>query len=203
MGNNKSRDALDLANELFKEGVAGNDLKLATLKLMNLIKHKQHYPEALQQCNITSLYKNKGSHKDFNNYRGVFRVTTFRSILDRLIYNDNYHTIDDNLTDGNVGARKQRNIRDNIFVLGAVTNSVINGNEEAIQVQVQDAVKCFDKLWLEETSNALYEAGLKSDMLNLLYLENQTSKVAIKINNKLTERFNVEDSPVEISGQCR
>ena len=133
----------------------------------------------------------KGSHKDINNYRGVFRVTVLRSILDRLIYNDNYQTIDEYLTDGNVGARKQRNIRDNIFVLSAVINSVINDNEEPIQVQVQDAVKCFDKLWLEETTNALYQDGLKTDMLNLLYLENLNSKVAIKVNNNLTQRISV------------
>ena len=132
----KSRDALGHANELFKEEVAGTDLKLATLRLMNHIKKNHEYPEVLNPCNITSIYKQKGSHTDFENYRGVFRVTVLRSILDRLIYNDNYHTIDDNLTDGNVGARKQRNIRDNIFVLGAVTNSVLNGGESPIQVQV-------------------------------------------------------------------
>ena len=106
LDNNKSRDALQYANELFKEGVAGSDLKRALLKFMNLIKEKQEYPDALQPCNITSIYKPKGSHKDFNNYRGVFRVTVFRSILDRLIYNDNYHIVDEHLTDGNVGARK-------------------------------------------------------------------------------------------------
>ena len=52
LGNNKSRDALKYADELFKEGVAGSDLKLATLKLMNQIKDRQQYPEALEQCNI-------------------------------------------------------------------------------------------------------------------------------------------------------
>ena len=117
---------------------------------MNLIKERQEYPEALQPCNITSIYKHKGSHKDFENYRGVFRVTVFRSILDRLIYNDNYHIIDEQLTDGNVGARKYRNIRDNIFVLNAVTNSVMNGTQNPIQIQIQAVVKCFDKLWLQE-----------------------------------------------------
>ena len=130
LDNGKSRDALDHSNEIFKKGVAGSDLKLAVLKLMNLIKDRQEYPEALEVCNITSLYKHKGSHKDFNNYRGVFRVTVLRSILDRLIYNDSFHIIDENITDGNVGARKQRNIRDNIFVLGAIMNSVINGKQE-------------------------------------------------------------------------
>ena len=63
----KSRDALGLANEIFKEGVAGKDLKLAVLKLMNRFKAEQRYPEALELCNITSLYKHKDSRKDFNN----------------------------------------------------------------------------------------------------------------------------------------
>ena len=158
LDNGKSRDAIGHANEILK--CAGSDLKLAVLKLMNHIKNTQVYPEAMEYCNITSLYKHKGSHKDFSNYRGVFRVTVLRSVLDRLIYNDCYTLIDDNLTDGNVGARKYRNIRDNIFVLGAVVNSVINGKEDPIQVQIQDVEKCFDKLWLQATTNALYEAGL-------------------------------------------
>ena len=50
--------------------------------------------------------------------------------------------------------QKLRNIQDTIFVLGAVTNSVVNGNKNPIQIQIQDAVKCFDKLWLEGTTNA-------------------------------------------------
>ena len=85
------------------------------------------------------------------------------------MYNDSYHIIDENLTDRKVGARKYRNIRDNIFVLGAVMNSVINGKEEPIQIQVQDVNRCFDQLWLQETTNSLYEAGLRNPMLNLLY----------------------------------
>ena len=71
----------------------------------------------------------------------------FRTILDRLIYNDEYETIDEALNDSNVGARKGRNIRDNIFVLNAVTNSVINVNAEPIDIQVFDVEKCFDALW--------------------------------------------------------
>ena len=100
----KSRDAIGHANELLK--CAGSDLKLAVLKLMNHMKSNHELPEVLQVCNITSLYKHKGSHKVFYNYRGVFRVTVLRSVLDCLIYNDSYSTIDEHLTDGNVGAQK-------------------------------------------------------------------------------------------------
>ena len=77
---------------------------------MNHMKKNHEFPEALEYYNITSLYKHKGTHSDFNNFRGVFRVTVLISVLDRLMYNDMYHIIDENLTDGNVEARKNRNI---------------------------------------------------------------------------------------------
>ena len=136
--NDKSRDPEGFANEIFKESVAGEDLLVAVFKLMNLINTSQKYPTILEKCNISSIYKKK-SRRDFNNYRGVFRVQILRSILDRLTYNDCYYTIDQSLTDGNVGARKQRSVRDNIFVNSAISNSVINGGSAPIQVQVMDA----------------------------------------------------------------
>ena len=97
---------------------------------MNRIKTELSYPEALELYDISSIYKNKGARNSFENYRGIFRVPIFRSILDRLIYNDEYQKIDTNLSDSNVGARRNRGIRDNIFVLNAINNSVINGNED-------------------------------------------------------------------------
>ena len=83
-------------------------------------------------------------------------------------------------------------------MLGSVINSVINGKKDSIQIQVQDVNKCFDKLWLQKTTNALYATGLTNNNLNLLYLENKQAKVAIKINNTLTKRFLVQD--VELQG---
>ena len=159
---------------------------------MNLIKNKQEYPSILEKCNITSIHKKK-SRCDFDNYRGIFRVQIFRSILDRLMYNDPYFTIDSNLTDRNVGARKHRSVWDNIFVLGAITNSASNDSSPPIQIQVLDAIKCFEKLWLQACINSLYEAGLINDQLNLLYIENKNAQIAVKIFNRLSGRINVKD----------
>ena len=71
-----------------------------------------------------------------------------KSILDRLIYNDEYRNIYNNLTECNVGARKGRNIKDNIFIINAITNSVRKGKEEEVDIQVYDVETCFDSLWL-------------------------------------------------------
>ena len=56
--NNKARDAIGHTYELFKYG--GTDLKLSLLKLFNLVKERQVYPEIFQLSNISSIYKKKG-----------------------------------------------------------------------------------------------------------------------------------------------
>ena len=40
-----------------------------------------------------------------------------RMILDSLIYEDKYKSLDENMYNSNVGARKQRNIRDHLVVV--------------------------------------------------------------------------------------
>ena len=110
-----------------------------------MIKDRQEYPEALSNCNITTLYKKKARNY-LKNYRGIFRISVIRSILDRLIYEDSLEVIDSNLTDGNVWCRKNRSSRDNIYVMGAITNSVINGDSRSIQIQVMDIETCFDRI---------------------------------------------------------
>ena len=111
--------------------------------------------------------------------------------MDRLIYNDEYPEIDDNLRDSNVGARKGQNIRENKFVLNAINNSVINGTEEPVDVELFDVEKCFDALWMEETINDVYDAGLTNDKLVLLFLENQHAKIAIKTPSGKSERVSI------------
>ena len=66
-------------------------------------------------------------------------MQALRNILERLIHNDEYELIDSNLTDCKVGARKGRNIRDNIFVLNALMNDAVNGTKEAGDIAIYDA----------------------------------------------------------------
>ena len=191
--NNKSRDPFGYINELFKNGVAGEDLKAAVLKLMNRIKSEQIYPKALEIANITAIYKNKGPKNNFDSYRGIFRVPILRTILDRLIYNDSYDTIEEYLSDSNVGARRGRNVRDNIFTLNAITNSIINGNEDPVDIQLFDIEKCFDTLWVEECMNDLFDSGLQNDKLPLLYMGNQNAEIAIKNQTGITDRKSIKN----------
>ena len=98
----KSKDPYCLPNELFKPDVAGD-----VTMLINRIKNERIYPEPMELCNVTNLYKNKGQRSLFNSYRGIFRTPVLRNILDKLMYNDEYEELDTNLTDANVGCKKQ------------------------------------------------------------------------------------------------
>ena len=144
-----SKDPYGHPNEIFKEGVAGKGLINAITILMNKLKdNPKEYPEAMTICNVTNIYKNKGDKNSFDSYRGVFRTTSLKNIMDRLIYNDEYHTVDDNLTDCNVGSRNKRNIRDNLFVINAIMNNSKRGSGKACDICVYDIRKCFDSLWM-------------------------------------------------------
>ena len=158
---------------------------------MNRIKSEGVYQKCLELRNITSIYKQKCPINEFGSHRGIFRVQALRNILERLLYNDEYEQIDSNLTDCNVGARKRKNIQDNVFVLNAVMNDAVNGIKKAIDIAIYDVEKCFDSLWLEECINDTYDAGLKNNKLNILYLMNQSTQVEVKVPGGMTDRITI------------
>ena len=45
----------------------------------------------------------------------------------KMTYNDKYEDIDHFMSDSNIGARKHKNIRNHLFVIYAIINSVIQG----------------------------------------------------------------------------
>lgn len=195
---NKCKDPNEMPNEVFKE--AGDNLKFAILTLMNEIKTRQDYPKSFKICRITAIYKNKGSRLDFSNFRGIFRVTILRSILDRLLYNDFADIVDCSLTDSNVGSRKGRNIRDNIMVLNAVVNAAVRGHSKPVDAQIVDIEKCFDKLSLTETSNALYDLGVKDDRLALIVEGGKQAEITIRTQVGDSDRMKLEDEIIMQGG---
>ena len=195
---NKARDAHGHVFELFKFG--GKNLKLSLLKMFNLTKSKQIYPQIFQPSNISSIYKSKGRKDDLNSDRGVFNVVKLRSILDRLSYNDNYGIIDQSMSCSNIGARKNRNIRDHLFVINGILNEVMNSKKiKKVDIQIMDIQKCFDKMSYKETANDLYNAGVQNDHFVLMANSNKKCQVAVKTPwGSVTDR--VELSEIEMQG---
>ena len=66
------------------------------------------------------------------------------------------------MSDSNIGARKRRNIKDHLFLIYGIINSVINGGEPCIDLQIYDLEKAFDSLWLEDCMNDTFDTLGKS-----------------------------------------
>ena len=107
---------------------------------------------------------------------------TVRTIIDNLMYNDYYDVIDQNMSDSNVGGRKDRNIRDNLFIVYGVINSVLKGTDGCMDIQIYDVETCFDALWLEDCMLDLVDTlppEARDDKLALVYQTNTEKFVAV------------------------
>ena len=182
-----------MINELFKPGVIGQDLKKAILALMNGMKKFLEIPSFMQLSNITTIYKMKGSQLELENNRGIFILTVFRKIYDKLLYNDKYEDIDSNMSDSNIGGRKQKNIKNHLFIVYGVVNAAI-AEKTCIDICIYDLEKAFDALWIEDCLNDLYNTlpdAEHDDKLAMIYEANKDNLVAIKTPVGLTKRTNL------------
>ena len=175
-----ARDDHGFVYEIFKYG--GKSLKMSLLKLFNLVKKTQKYPSIFHPANISSFWKKKGDRSDLDNDRGIFNVTKIQSIMDRIIYNDIYGTIDNSMSCSNIGARKNRSINDHLFVINGIFNDVLknNNNTSNIDVQIYDVAKCFGKLEYVNTSADIYNAGVSDDKFITIANSNKNCGVAVK-----------------------
>ena len=189
---NKSRDPHGLVNEIFKPGVIGNDLEESLLQLLNKVKMEVSFPTFMHLVDIVAIYKGRGQKIDLANERGIFIVNIFRAILMKMIYEDNYSTVDENMSDSNVGARKMKNIRNHIFILNGVIKEALQKKKPEIDIIIVDYKQCFDGLWLEESINDLFEAGIQDRSLATIYEANSNNEVAVKTPFGKTERKSVD-----------
>ena len=88
---------------------------MSFLMLANKVRNEIIFPKFMQYADIISIYKGIGDKLNLSNDRGIFIVNVFRSIIMKMVYEDKYEIVDNNMSDSNVGARKQKNIRNHLF----------------------------------------------------------------------------------------
>ena len=174
---NKCKDPHGHINELYKN--MGSDGLSSLLDMLNLIKLELLIPAELNLSNISTIYKGKGPKQNVINLRGIFKLPIVRNILDRLICFDEQDTISSNIGDFQVGNQKHKNIRDHTLIIHAVVNEAKSKNIK-IDLIFTDIKQCFDAVWLDEAINDLYNSGLTSRNLNLLYEGNRKTRMCVE-----------------------
>ena len=86
---------------------------------------------------------------------------------------------------------------------------VLNSKSKSIDIQILNYKQCFDAMWLQETLNDMFEAGVTDNNLAVLYEANKKVKVAVKTPHGLTDREAINEiilqgdvfGPIECSVQ--
>ena len=143
----KSRDPNGWVRDLFSSDIAGKNLKISMLKMFNKIKEENFIPEFIRKADVTTIYKGKGEKVNLENDRGIFLVTTFRSILMKLIYKEKYNIIDGHMSDSQIGGRKGKNVRNHIWIINGIICDVLSTRKKTpVDIQIVDYKQCFDTL---------------------------------------------------------
>ena len=147
----------------------------------------------MNYANITTVPK-KGSRLRLENERGIFRVSVVRYILMRLIYNQKYPIIDRNMSDCQMGGRKRKGCRNNIFIVNGIIHDVMSSlKKNAVLLQVYDYRQMFDAINLEEALSDIYDVGVTDDNLALIYRANKEINMAVNTPAGLSERQKIEN----------
>ena len=72
------------------------------------------------------------------------------------------------MSESNIGGRKSRNIRNHLFILNGILNSVQQKESKPIDLQLFDIKQCFDSMWVSETMNDMAEVCKADDKVSLI-----------------------------------
>ena len=85
-------------------------------------------------------------------------------------------------------------MKNHLFLIYGIINYVLFEDNSCIDIQIYDLVKAFDRLWLEDCMNDLFDSPpseQQDDKLALVYQGNIDNEVAVNTSVGLTKRVNM------------
>ena len=125
---------------------AGKSLIVALTDIFEMIWQEGQVPKQWNDVKIKTLFKNKGSKKRLENYRGIFLTSVVSKVFEKLVKN----RIQEKLKDVHkfqAGCQPNRSTADNIFLLRGCIDHHKYYNK-CLYLTLYDVKQCFDKLWL-------------------------------------------------------
>ena len=146
----------------------GPEITLVTL--FNTIQATFWIPKQWNDIRIKSLHK-KGSKMDLKNKRGIFLANILYKTFERILIARNEERIENLLSNHQCGGRKGVSTADILMVISSIIerNRYLGRNT---YVFFADAVKCFDKLWLQRSLINMNKGGFPLYDTAMLYYLN-------------------------------
>ena len=112
---------------------------MSLLSLLNETKRHLEIPYFMRNVSIALIPKpGKKQLHDINNHRGIFIIPKYRSLMMRMLLNDKHHIIEKHMSDSNIGGRKNRGIRDHLFIVHRVIADHYNSKTKPVSLQIVD-----------------------------------------------------------------
>ena len=177
--------------EMFKS--AGPVALAAFHTLLTNIWEEEELPKDFRDATVVSLFKNKGSKNDCNNYRGISLLCIAGKILARILLNRLVENISEgNLPETQCGFRPNRSTVDMIFSVRQVQEKCREQNMDLYMVFV-DLTKAFDTVNREALWVILSKFGCPHKFVNLIrqFHDNMTGQVLS--GGEVSEPFNISN----------
>ena len=183
----KAQDGDNWTNEMIRN--AGEEMSNSIRKMYNTILKERELPKQWEKMKIKSIFKSKGSRKEMKNRRRIFLTNIICKLFKKALKNriKKAVKIDKHQSDG----KKNVMTGDNWIILRAI----IDNNRRLRRntyILMADAVKCFDKLWLQDCLVDMKEAGMREREI-MLYSLNKRVEIAIQTSVGETKEIEVKE----------
>ena len=116
----------------------------------------------------------------------------------KMLHARTYEQVAQGMTDSQIGAKKKNSVRNHIFILNSIISDVMGSkNNPPIDLNIMDFRQMFDAEELPVCLNSYYDAGVKNDILALLYEANRKNVIAVKTPNGLTQRTSIYEKVMQ------
>ena len=161
--------------------------------MFHRMKEEIVIPESLRTAHITMIHK-KDNKLDLRNWRGIFVTSVIRTIFMKILHGQSYEKVASSMTNSQIGAKKNKSVRDHLYVLNSIIGDVLSSVKKTpIVLTVMDYKQMFDSEEGFVALNALYEAGIQNYIFALIHESNRENVIFVKTPNGITKRGSIQD----------
>ena len=148
-------------------------------------------PQDFKDASIISIFKNKGSRTNCDDYRGISLLSIAGKILARVILNRiNKHLVSSVYPEAQCGFRAGRGTVDMIFGLRQLQEKAREHNSDLYMVFV-DLTKAFYTINRDTLWKVLAKLGIPNDMLNVICSFHEGMQASVYAASQNSDTFSV------------
>jgi len=147
-------------------------------------------PQDMRDCNIVTLYKNKGDRSDCNNYRGISLLSIVGKVFARVILNRLQKLADRVYPESQCGFRSNRSTTDMMFSLRQLQEKC-REQRQPLYLAFIDLTKAFDLVSREGLFRVLARIGCPPKLLSMIQSFHTDMKGVVQFDGSSSEAFDI------------